>query len=614
VPPLATTTPPVAGTPAPTAPVILARAMIPMRDGIKLETVIARPTNTTKPLPLLLSRGPYGVPKDEMPFLVAGSPVLDPDGYIMVEQNVRGRFRSEGTFVMGKPPRDPKDPNAVDEITDAYDTIDWLLANVPDNSGRVAMLGTSYSAWTATMALIGPHPALKTVVERASPADLFVGDDFFHNGTFRLAYGFEYTALLESKKGSVLRFPFDRRDLYDFYLAVGPLSNADARYFHGKIPTWNAFTEHPNRDGYWQQQAFATHLRQAPVPVLNVGGWWDEEDFYGPQKIYELLERQDAAGRNHVVLGPWNHGGWDTDGRKLAGFDFGSDTGAYYRDSIQRPWLARWLHDKEGDALPEATVFETGTNRWRAFDRWPPHAGVTRKRLYLRAGGRLSFDAPTETGEGAADTYVSDPAHPVPSSPRPFPPVFQAGSEWPIWEVRDQRFVDGRPDVLTFTTDVLDRNVTIAGDVVSELYASTSGTDSDWIVKLIDVNAEGAPPPTAAPEGTASAPDLRGYELMIAGDVVRARFRDSFVSPSPVPANKIVKYVLDLHGHAHSFLKGHRIMVQIQSSWFPVYDRNPQTFVDSIFHASAQDFHAATQRVFRSQGAPSAVVLPVLAE
>jgi len=595
------------------------KVMIPMRDGVRLETVIFSPKGATKPLPFLFLRSPYGVPEDESPLLRENAKVLVADGYIFVAQNLRGRFKSEGTFVMARPPRDRADPRAIDESTDAYDTIEWLLHNVPNNNGRVGMTGVSYAAWTGTMALLDPHPALKAVVEGASPADQFIGDDFHHNGAFRLGYGFEYVALLESSKETNTRFQFDHSDTYEWFLRLGPLSNVDERYFQGKMPTWNDFVAHPNRDAFWERQAFATYLRKTTVPVMNVAGFWDQEDFYGPVKVYELFEKSDAEHLNYIVAGPWNHGGWGGPGRRLGAIDFGSDTGTHYREKIEAPWLAHWLHGKgEGEApQPEAMVFETGTNRWRSFDSWPPSA-ATKKKLYFRAGKALSFEPPTETGGEAFDSYVSDPATPVPYCPRPITPLFQ-GSQWQEWQVQDQRFVDHRPDVLSFVTDVLDRDVTIAGDVIAELYASTTGSDSDWIVKLIDVYPEGAPPPAsekpekkdAAPEESA-APDMRGYQLMVAGEVLRGRFRDSFATPAPIPPNKVVKYALDLRTHAHAFLKGHRIMVQVQSTWFPVIDRNPQRYVENIFKAKETDFIKATQRISRAREAPSAIILPVV--
>jgi uncharacterized protein len=593
-------------------------AMIPMRDGIKLETVIFVPRDAQKPLPFLLRREPYGIPKTEK-FLTRpeGIDPLVADGYIFVVQNLRGRFNSEGTFVMSRPPRDRADARTIDESTDAYDTIEWLLRNVPNNNGRVGMYGISYSGWTTTMALLDPHPALKAVSEQASPADQFIGDDFHHNGAFRLSYGFEYSALLESEKERNTSFNFDRHDTYTWYLALGPLSNANERYFHGKIPTWNDFVEHPNLDAFWERQAYASYLKKTQIPNLNVAGWWDQEDFYGPVKIYDLLEQNDAEHRNYLVAGPWNHGGWGGGkGRTLGDIDFGSDTGAYFRASIQAPWFAYWLHDKGKLDQPEAQVFETGSNRWRAFDSWPPKVGVTPKRLYLRAGGALSFEPPPETGADAVDSYVSDPANPVPYVPRPIAPSLQ-NAMWRMWLVQDQRFVDHRPDVLSWETGELTEDVVIAGDIVAELFASTSGSDSDWIVKLIDVYPEGPPPPAPPPDKEKAEPpppDLRGYQLMIASEVLRGRFRNSFSRPEPVQPNQVVKYRVGLHTNAHAFLKGHRIMVQVQSTWFPVIDRNPQKYVDNIYKAKASDYVKATQRISRSRAAPSAVILPVLTQ
>jgi putative CocE/NonD family hydrolase len=592
------------------------KVMIPMRDGVHLETVISAPADAQAPLPILFLRSPYGVPTEKGQKAALNSPSakeLNADGYIWARQNLRGRFGSEGTFVMSRPPRDRANPKAIDEATDAYDTIEWLVANVPKNNGRVGMMGTSYDAWTATMAELDPHPALRAIVEEASPADQFLGDDFHHNGAFRLAYGFQYVALLETGKTNTV-FAFERGDMFDFYLALGPLSNADKRYFHGKMPTWNDFVAHPSYDDYWKRQSFDTHLVQAKVPIMNVAGWWDQEDFYGPLRIHALLEKEDVEKKNYLVAGPWNHGGWYGPGRALGAIDFGSDTGVYYRAELKAPFLARFLHDKGKGDWPEATVFETGTNRWRTFERWPPEAGVTRKKLYLRAGRSLSFEAPAEAG--ASDTYVSDPQRPVPYQPRPIASLFTA-DQWPVWQVQDQRFADGRPDVLTYSTPVLEEDVAIAGDVAVELHAATSGTDSDWIVKLIDVFPEGPPPPRPAgqelgppPKGTP--PDLRGYQLMIAGDVLRGRFRGSFEKPAPIKANTLALYTVDLRSRSHVFQKGHRIMLQVQSTWFPVIDRNPQRYVKNIFEATEADFIVATQRISRAKEAPSAIVLPVV--
>src|ERR1039458_7831608 len=330
------------------------------------------------------------------------------------------------------PPHDPKDAKGVDETTDALDTVEWLVKNVANNNGRAGIAGTSYDGWTAVMAALNPHPALKAAIEQASPADQFLGDDFHHNGAFRLSYGFEYSAMLETSATENYRFPFDRADTYDWYLGLGALANADEKYFHGKVPTWTDFTRHPNYDTFWQRQAFAPYLNAVKLPMIHVAGWWDQEDFYGPQKIYELMERHDAEGRNYFVAGPWNHGGWNGNGRKLGAIDFGSDTAAYYREKIFEPWFDHWLRGQAEWKLAEATVLETGANEWQEHEAWPPKRGVETRRLYFREGRRLAFDGPG--GSGGFDEYVSDPANPVPYRPRPVPPTYP-GPAWRVWLV-----------------------------------------------------------------------------------------------------------------------------------------------------------------------------------
>ena len=578
--------------------------MIPMRDGVRLQTVIFSPKKTHGPLPFLIDRTPYGVPgKDSADRGMPTAQRARYENYYVVAQNIRGRFKSEGTFVMGRPPHRPEDPKGIDETTDAWDTVDWLVKNIPNNNGRAGIAGTSYDGWTAVMAALGPHPALRAAIEQASPADQFLGDDFHHNGAFRLSYGFEYSAMMETSATENYRFKFDRADTYDWYLGLGALSNVDERYLHGKIPTWEDFTRHPNYDAFWQRLAFAPYLNEVKIPIIHTAGWWDQEDFYGPQKIYELLEQHDTGKRNYFVAGPWNHGGWSGNGRRLGAIDFGSDTSQYYRDNIFMPWFDYWLRGQGQLRMAEATAFETGTNQWRQFDRWPPRDGVTPKRLYLREGRSLSFDPPAA---GAPfDEYVSDPANPVPYRPRPVPPTYP-GPEWRTWLVQDQRFVDHRPDVLSFQTEPLAQDLTIAGDIAAELFASTSGTDSDWIVKLIDVY------PDDVPEDQETHTKMGGFQLIIADEILRGRFRESFEHPQAVPPNQVVKYAIDLHTNAHAFLKGHRVMVQVQSTLFPVYDRNPQTFVPNIFEAHAGDYVKATQRIYHQASSPSAIVLPVV--
>ena len=569
--------------------------MIPMRDGVKLQTVILTPKNATAALPFLIDRTPYGVPARDA--AAKGYPAAQRwryENHIVVAQNIRGRFKSEGTFVMGRPPHDPKDARGVDETTDAWDTVDWLVKNIPNNNGRAGMAGTSYDGWTTVMAALDPHPALKAAIEQASPADQFLGDDFHHNGAFRLSYGFEYAALLETTAAENYHFAFDRADTYDWYLDLGPLYNANERYFHGKLPTWNDFTHHHAYDAFWQRLAFAPYLNAVKLPIIHVAGWWDQEDFYGPQEIYARMERHDSAHYNYFVAGPWNHGGWNRNGTKLGPIDFGANASQHYQETIFQPWFDHWLSGKGQWKLAEATVFETGTNRWIEHDAWPPKTGVSAKNLYLEENRRLSFAAPAAIG---FDEYVSDPANPVPYRHRPISPTYPGG-EWPTWLVQDQRFVDRRPDVLSWQTEPLTEPVTIAGDIVAQLWASTSGTDSDWVVKLIDVNPE-------------DAKELPGYQLMIADEIMRARFRNSAEKPEPVPAGKPLRYAIDLHTNAHAFLKGHRIMVQVQSTWFPCYDRNPQKFVPNIFEARERDYVKATQRIYRGGQMASAIVLPV---
>jgi putative CocE/NonD family hydrolase len=580
-------------------------AMIPMRDGVRLQTAILTPKDAKEPLPILLCRTPYGVPQAASYKQGVPASAVFYGKYISVIQNLRGRFKSEGKFVMQRPPHDPRDAKGVDETTDAWDTIDWLIKNIPGNNGKAGIYGTSYDGWTTVMAALNPHPAVKAVIEQASPADMFLGDDFHHNGAFRLSYGFEYSALLETKSEENFHFQFDRADTYDWYLHLGPLKNAETRHFQGKIPTWADFVHHPNFDEFWQTQTVIKYLNSVKVPILNTAGWWDQEDFYGPQKIYAKLEASDVKKLNYFVAGPWRHAQWHGDGASLGPLEFGSDTSKYYREQIFNPWFAYWLRGEGELHMAEATTFETGTNQWRQYDAWPPKGGVTERRLYFHPGRVLSFDPPAPGDDLPYDEYVSDPANPVPYRPRPVTPTYP-GPEWPVWLVQDQRFVDHRPDVLSWETEPLPEDLRVVGDLTAELFASTSGTDGDWVVKLIDVY------PEDAPASAATRTPMGGYELMIADEILRGRFRDGFENPKPIPANQPLEYLIDLHTNDHVFLKGHRVMVQVQSSWFPVYDRNPQRFVPNIFEANEGDYQKAVQRVYHSRERASAVVLPVM--
>jgi putative CocE/NonD family hydrolase len=499
-----------------------------------------------------------------------------------------------------------RNPKAIDEATDAYDTIDWLVKNVPNNNGRVGMLGVSYDGWTTAMALTDPHPALRASSPQASPSDMWLGDDFHHNGAFRLSYGFEYAAMMEAGK-DVENFNFDKYDTYEWYLALGALSNVNAKYLHGMIPTWNDYVAHPNYDTFWQVQTLIPALTQVTVPTLNVAGWWDQEDFYGPVQIYERLEKFDTQNKNFLVVGPWNHGGWNAPlGQKLGDIDFGSPTSKFFRDSIQAPFFAFYLKDRGSLKQPEAITFEGGTNQWRHYDSWPPKANVTARSIFFHDNGGLSFDPPVvQQGAPVFDSYVSDPAHPVPYRHRPIQATYDPrGSGWYTWLTEDQRFVDGRPDVLTWKTEPLTQDVTIAGDVTADLFAATSGSDADWIVKLIDVYPENVP----------NDPKMGGYEFMVANEVLRGRYRKSYEHPEAVTPNSTTEFKYSLHTQSYRFQKGHRIMVQVQSTWFPIIDRNPQTFVPNIFEAKASDYRAATVKVYRTPQAASHVVLPVVSD
>jgi putative CocE/NonD family hydrolase len=574
-------------------------AMIAMRDGVRLYTQIYAPRQRSEPLSIILLRTPYGTGSLNPSRVATALAHLLADGYIIVQQDIRGRFKSEGTFVMLRQPRDRADAKAIDESTDTYDTIDWLLANVPGNNGRVGIAGTSYGAWLAVMGMLDPHPALKAAVEQASPADMWIGDDFHHNGAFRLSYGLEYAYRMESSKEvSDPSAIVDRYDTFDWYLGLGSLANVNRMLFHETLPTWNDFVKHPDYDAFWKRQAFAPWLTRVTVPTLNVAGWWDQEDFYGPLKIYELLERADSARQNFLVVGPWNHGGWSSgEGRKLGRVDFGSATSAHYREHVQAPFFAYYLKGKGAPPESEALTFRTGANQWMRHDAWPPDRGVRRRPLYLRAGSRLSLDPPPATDTDAFDSYVSDPAKPVPYRQRPI----RLGVGWSTWQVEDQRFVHGRPDVLDWSTEPLTADVTVSGKLTANLFASTTGTDSDWIVKFIDVYPEKFP----------SDPEMGGYQLMLAGDVIRGRYRRGLDKPEPIVPG-VVKYEIGFPGVDHVFCAGHRIMVQVQSTWFPVIDRNPQRFVPNIFNAKDADFQRATQRVYRSANAPSHIDLPIV--
>jgi uncharacterized protein len=578
---------------------VITDVMIPMRDGVKLHTKVYRPRRSGGPWPILLLRTPYSIDARADRHLRVYLRDLAEDGYIFVFQDIRGRFKSEGKFVMTRPARDRNDPKAIDEASDTQDTIDWVLKQVKGHNGRVGMLGISYDGWLTAVAMLDPHPALAAVSPQASPADMFLGDDFHHNGAFRLSYGFEYVAMMETDK-EITRFVFDRRDTFEWYLKLGALSNVNPKHFHRKKPTWNDFVAHPNYDAFWKKLSLEPRLTRVTVPTLNVAGWFDQEDFRGPLRIYEMLEKHDRKHQNFLVVGPWNHGGWSSGpADHLGKIAFDSATGKHFRAQIQKSFFARYLKDQGKGTQPEAILFQTGANRWVTHNTWPPKE-ATRKKLYFHPGGKLAWTPPKET-DRPFDSYLSDPAHPVPYRPRPVTATYP-GREWKEWMVEDQRFTHHRPDVLTYVTEPLKEDVVVAGSMTAHLFASTSGTDCDWVARLIDVYPEDHP----------DEPEMSGYQLLISGEPVRARFRKSMEKPEPVVPDQVEEYTIDLHWGHHRFRKGHRIMVQVSSTWFPLIDRNPQKYMPNIFEATDEDFQTARQRIFRSPKSPSHLILETL--
>ena len=590
--------------------------MIPVRDGVHLQTVILTPANASGPLPILLERTPYGVPDHAPGEVPARWKELMEDGYIFVLQNLRGRFKSEGVFNISSQV-DLKDPKATSETTDAYDTIDWLVKNVKGNNGKVGIFGVSYDGLTAALTLLQPHPALKAVSEQASPVDQWMNDDDHRYGALRESYDFEYAVMEQADKNKNTNFAFETYDTYEWYLNLGPLSNINDKYLHGSIPYWNLTVEHPDYDDFWKSEAWVRQLHASTVPNLNVAGFWDQEDPWGPWQIFRHAGEHDPDHTNFMVAGPWYHGEWQRPEAKSIGLlpYGGHDTAKEFRANLQAPFFRYYLHGKGEKPNWQATTFQSGSNTWRTYAAWPPKEAVATK-LYLHADGTLSFTAPGEAKDGGSfREYVSDPANPVPYRTRPVSPTYPAG-DWRTWEVADQRFVDHRPDVLTFVSDPLDHDLTITGPLAAKLFASTSGTDSDFVVKLIDVFPQDAQKnewnPEEGPKPGQYGQSLNGYELPIAMEVRRGRYLQSFEHATPLTANQPTEWDVPLRDHDHVFVKGHRIMVQIQSTWFPVIDRNPQKFVPSIYKAAASDYIAATQKVYCGGKLASYIELPVV--
>ena len=593
--------------------------MIPMRDGVKLHTVILVPKGARN-APILLTRTPYDAnaltshaQSSHLGPILEGYDnaveVILEGGYIRVVQDVRGRYGSEGDYVMNRPLHGPQNPTPVDHATDTYDTIDWLVKNIPESNGKVGILGISYDGFLPLMALINPHPALKVSVPMNPMVDGWMGDDWFHNGAFR-QQNMPYIYEQEATRHNDDKWWTSNFDDYDMFMQAVSAGELGRRRGLEQVGFWRKLLEHPSYDSFWSDQAVDKVLANQPlkVPVMLVHSLWDQEDIYGAMAVYKAIKPKDTNNdKVFLVIGPWHHGQEIDDGSSLGALKFNSDTGLYFRREILRPFLDHYLKDDapKADVAP-VSAFETGTNTWRRLPAWPAGcaSGCTIKPtpLYLRASLKLSFTAP-KSNDTAFDEYVSDPAKPVPFRARPIQPVgYENGMTWPLWLVDDQREASGRPDVVVFTSDVLTSPLKISGQPVANLVASTSGSDSDWVVKLIDVY----------PDEVAGQPHLGGYQLMVSADIFRGRYRESLSTPKAIESNKPLLYRFNLPTANHVFLPGHRVMVQVQSSWFPLYDRNPQTFVPNIFRAKPGDYRKATQRVYHAPGEASFVELPVV--
>jgi putative CocE/NonD family hydrolase len=591
----------------PNADYIKRVVMIPMRDGVKLYTVIVIPKNAGH-APIMLTRTPYNAAKraerNVSPSIAAtlgeGDDGFIANGYIRVFQDIRGKYGSEGDYVMTRPLRGPLNNTPVDHATDAYDTIDWLVKNVPETNGKVGMVGSSYEGFTVLMALAEPHPALKAVVPMSPMVDGWRGDDWFHNGAFRNP-NLGYISGQTTARGAGTPLSTGVYDDYESALRAGSTSDFAKLYGVDQLNYTKKLFEHPAYDSYWQDQALDRILGARPlkVPTMYVVGRWDQEDIYGAYATYAATERMDKQNNmNYLVVGPWRHSGVNYNGSSLGALKFTGDTAAEFRREVMLPFFNQYLKDGAPKAdTPPVFSYQTGTNKWTRLNQWP--LAAARQPIYLKAGSRLGFDKPAD-GAGRYDEYVSDPAKPVPFVARPV--RMHESPVWTTWLVSDQRPYSDRPDVLTYVTEPLSAPLQISGAAMVNLYASTSGTDADWVVKLIDVYPDEMP----------NQPELGGYELGIAMDIFRGRYRQGFDKPLAIPADKVERYRFELPNADHVFLPGHRVMVQVQSSWFPLYDRNPQTFVPNIFYAKPGDYKKATQRIYHAPGMESTLELPVV--
>jgi len=580
---------------------------IPMRDGVRLFTSVYIPKDQSQRYPIMLSRTPYSVQPygdDGYKSDLGPSALFGTDGYIVVYQDVRGRWMSEGEFVNMRPHRPQKmSTQEIDESTDTFDTIDWLIKRLPNHNGRVGMWGISYPGFYTAAGMIDAHPALKAASPQAPVTDWFTGDDWHHNGALMLPHAFHFMSFFGHPRPQPTKKSRERLDLgtpdgYSFFLRMGPVANANARYFKDDVPFWNEMMQHGTFDEFWKAHNLRPHLRNIKPAVMTVGGWFDAENLFGALETYRNVEASSPGATNVLVMGPWRHGGWSGgDGSNLGPVPFSSKTAEYYREKIEFPFFQYYLKGKGSPSFPEAWVFETGTNQWKTYDVWPPR-NVQRRSLFLQPGGGLSFDAPAGSAEPGFDEYVSDPARPVEYIDQI--EIRMTGD----YMVQDQRFASRRPDVLVYEGAELTADMTIAGPILARLFVSTSGTDSDWVVKLIDVY----PDDSSVSGGGESSPKFGGYQQLVRGDVMRGKFRNSLEKPEPFSPDQPTAVNFTLQDVAHTFRAGHKIMVQIQSTWFPLIDRNPQKFVD-IYSAKESDFQKATQRVYRNSQKPSRLEL-----
>jgi putative CocE/NonD family hydrolase len=584
-----------------------AEAMIPMRDGVKLHVVYLKPSDIGAPLPFLILRTPYGCDRTSRASFFGGRPELARDGYIAVCGDIRGRYKSEGEFVMMRPLADHRDPKAIDESTDTYDTVAWLLTNVTGNNGRAGIVGTSYPGFLAMMAGIDPHPAVKAISPQAPMIDVWLGDDFFHNGAFRQTYGYDYVYGMETNKEQAeVDYGKDKdgkpKDGFDFFLERGSLGEDVKKSGSKLLPTWKLFLEHPAYDSVWSSRGVEHELNAVAVPTLTVGGTYDQEDMFGPQIEYATLEPHDTKHENFLVLGPWRHGYWSSSSRHLGNVDYGEPIGKEFRSQIEAKFFAHYLkdapgEDKAGFDLEDTASFQTGSNTWKRYAHFPPKEAQTTS-LHLAAEGQLSW---TEQAAQAKTSYVSDPANPVPYRHRPIQPTYGPGSEWYNWMTEDQRFVTDRKDVAVWKLAVLKKDMVLTGEVVADVYASTSGTDNDMVVKLIDQYPDDDPDTK-----------MRGYQLMTNEEIFRGRYLDGFDKPTPMRAGSVHEYKYSLHDVDHVFKAGHTVVVEVQSTWFPLYDRNPQTFVPNIMTAKPEDYKPATITIYSGQELDSTLQVPLV--